>query len=141
MADRMSFLSIFKNIGKGLLAVEKVAAPIAEGLLPAYAPLIMSIDHLFGTTQAAIVTAEQNNPLQNGQLKLDAVTNDFNAALSELQSILAVTGKQLTYDGNGLTTAINAQVAAYNAFAALKSTFKIADAPAPAAVTPVAPAQ
>lgn len=127
----MSFLSVFTKIGKVLITAEHVAAPIAEGVLPAYAPLIASIDSLFGKTQAAIITAEQNNPVDaNGRIKLDAVTNDFNAALAELQSILAVTGKQLTYDGNALNDAVNKQVAAYNAFAAVKASFKIADLPA-----------
>ena len=128
----MSFLSIFKAIGKGLLIGEKIVVPLAETAFPAFAPLISKIDSLFGVTQAAIITAEQNNPLDGqGGLKLTAVTNDFNAALAELQSILAVTGKQITYDGGALNDAVAAQVAAYNAFAKVKGSFKVADAPKP----------
>lgn len=124
----MSFLSVFKTIGKGLLAAEHVAAPLASTIFPQFAPIIGKIDGLFGTTQAAIITAEANNPLDGqGGLKLTAVTNDFNAALAEMQSILAITGKQLTYDAAALDAAVSAQVAAYNAFAKVKASFKIAD--------------
>lgn len=131
----MTFLSIFKALGKGLLVGEKIAVPLAEVAFPQFAPILGKIDNLFGVTQASIVTAEQNNPLDGqGGLKLTAVTNDFNAALAELQSILAITGKQLTYDGGALNDAVTAQVAAYNAFAKVKASFKIADAPAPAPV-------
>lgn len=132
----MSFITIFKALGKGLLIGEKIAVPIAEAAFPQFAPILGKIDTLFGATQAAIITAEQNNPADGqGGLKLTAVTNDFNAALAELQSILAVTGKQLTYDGNALNDAVAAQVAAYNAFAKVKASFKVADAPV--APTPV----
>ena len=130
MGETVSFISIFQKIAKGLVAAEHVAAPVASIIFPQFAPIIGSIDHVFGTVQASIVTAEANNPVDGqGQLKLDAVVTDFNAAMADMQSFAAVAGKQFTYDGKALQDAISAQTQAYNAFAALKKSFKLADLP------------
>ena len=73
-----------------------------------------------------------NNPVSGqGQLKSDMVTNDFASGLELTQQILALEGKQLTYDAAQLQIAINSQVAAYNAMAALKASFKVIPIPVP----------
>lgn len=126
---RMSFRSIFSNIGKGILAAEKIAAPIAEGLLPQFAPAIMAIDSIFGHVQSSIITIEHNNPADGqGGIKQDAVLTDFAASIDSLQSILAVTGKKLTYDEGELKAGISDQVSAYNHFAKVKASFKVEQA-------------
>jgi hypothetical protein len=126
----MSFISILKTIGSTLLGIEHVAVPIADALLPAADPIIAEVDTLFGRLQNAITTVEANSPVGTaGTLKSDIVTQDFNASLGVAQSVLAMAGKQLSYDTAALQTAINAQVTAYNAMAALKASFKVIDVP------------
>lgn len=121
-----SFVSILKKVGSVILGIEHIAAPIAEIALPAFAGQIAEVDSLFTRLQSSISTVEANSPVgTNGQLKSDAVTADFNSALSLAQSVLGFTGKQITYDAAALQAAINAQVAAYNAMATLKGSFKV----------------
>lgn len=127
----MSFLSIFKAIGKGLVVTEHVAAPIVSTAFPQFAPWINKIDTLFGTTQAAIIQVEQNNPAGEGQLKQAQTVDAFEAGLAEMQSILALSNKHLEYDDGKLKEAINAQVDAYNKFAAVKASFKVVEGPKP----------
>lgn len=129
----MSFVSILKSIGTVLFGIEHVAAPIAEALLPAAAPVIAEVDSIFARLQTAITTVEAQSPVgTSGTVKSDVVTQDFNASLGVAQSVLAMAGKQLSYDTAALQTAINAQVAAYNAMAAVKASFKVIDVPKPA---------
>lgn len=126
----MSFISILKTIGSVFLGIEHVAAPIAEALIPAAAPVIAEIDSIFSRLQSAITTVEAQSPVGTaGAVKSDVVTQDFNASLGVAQSVLAMAGKQLSYDTAALQTAINAQVAAYNAMAAVKASFKVIDVP------------
>ena len=124
-----SFLSILTSIGKTVLGIEQVAAPIAETIFPAAAPIISALDKIFQNLQGAVVTAEVNNPTGNGQVKSDAVIADFQAGLALTQSVLALEHKELQYDAAALQTAISAQVGAFNAMAAVKASFHIADLP------------
>ena len=117
----MSFISILKTIGGAIVGVEKIAEPIVETLFPATTPLFGIFDRL----QTAITTVEQSLVGATGPVKSAAVVSDFEAGLALTQQILAVSGQQLSYDDAALQTAINSQVAAYNAFAALKTTFKV----------------
>lgn len=122
----MSFLGILKNIGKGFLVAEQIAMPIAQTMLPQFAPVLGRIDNLVQRTQAAIITVEQNNPADGqGGVKQEAVIADFQAGLDEMQSILALSGKKLTYDEGELKSAINDQTSAYNHFAKVKASFKV----------------
>ena len=126
----MSFISILKTIGKTILGVEHLAAPIAEVAFPQFAGAIAEVDSLTSRLQSAIVTVEANSPVGTaGTLKSDVVTQDFNAAIGLAQSIAGFAGKQISYDASALQTAINSQVAAYNALAALKASFKVVDVP------------
>jgi len=127
----MSFISILKKVGSAVLGIEHVAEPVIETLFPSSKPLFDVFDRL----QTAITTVESANPLQNGQLKSQTVVSDFEAGLSVTQAILSADGKKLVYDDAALQSAINAQVAAYNAFAALKASFKVValNPPAPGA--------
>lgn len=104
-------------------------------LFPVSKPLFDIFDRL----QTAITTVEASSPLQDGTVKSGAVVTDFEAGLSVTQAILAVDGKKLVYDDAALQSAINAQVAAYNAFATLKASFKVVSL-AVAAAPPAAPA-
>ena len=122
----MSFLSILKTIGKTALGIEEIAAPILKTLIPAAAPIL----DIFSRLQVAITTAETNNPLDGqGVMKATAVVADFESGLGVTQEILSLEGKHLTWDDSALQAAISAQVAAYNAFAALKASFNIEDVP------------
>ena len=120
----MSFLSILKTIGTTVLGIEKSAAPILE-LIPGISGPVQVIDGIFQRVQQAIQTVEQTSPVAGGQLKSGIVIQDFQAGLSLAQSILALEGKQVTYDASALQDAINSQVAAYNAMAKLKASFTV----------------
>lgn len=121
-----SFTSILKRIGEVALGIERVTAPIAEIALPQFAPIIARVDATFQRLQNAVATVEANNPLDGqGNLKAQAVTTDFEAGLAFTQYVLALEGKQLVYDPSALQLAINTQVAAYNAMAQVKASFRV----------------
>lgn len=133
----MSFISIFKKIGTTLLGIEHVAAPVLSLVVPGAAPIITELDGIFQRLQTGIVTVEANNPVDGqGSVKADAVTADFNAGLDLTQSVLAMEGKKLTYDAAALQTAIASQVAALNAMAVVKASFKVVPITS-APITPV----
>ena len=122
----MSFISILKKIGSVVLGAEHVIAPIAESLLPTLSGPIAAIDDIFQRLQATITTVEVSTPTDGqGTVKSAAVVADFESGLSFTQSILALEGKKLIWDDVQLQAAITAQVAAYNAMAALKASFKV----------------
>jgi hypothetical protein len=125
----MSFASILKKI----FTSEHIVAVAAEELSPTYAPVIAVADDLFLRLQTAITIAEANNPVAgNGQIKEQAVINDFTTALGLTETALALQGKMVTYDEIALKNAISSQVAAYNAMATVKASFKIVEVPAKA---------
>lgn len=124
----MSFLGALKSIGHAIAGIEPTAVTILK-LFPVTAPAAGLIDGLFHTIQGAVVTAEAQSPVGGGQIKSQAVIADFQAGLQVTQSVLALEHKTLTYDADKLQAVINAQVAALNAFAELKASFKIEDAP------------
>jgi crotonobetainyl-CoA:carnitine CoA-transferase CaiB-like acyl-CoA transferase len=129
----MGFTSILKKVGSVLLGIEHVAEPIVESLFPASTPLFGVFDRLsqaITTVEASITTPG------SGPQKSAAVVADFNAGLQLTQSILALEGKALYYDPAALQTAIDAQVAAFNAFAAVKTSFKVVAQPTPAPAPP-----
>lgn len=119
----MSFLTILKTIGKDALQIAPIAGAAVSLVNPVIGNLIMGIS---GKLQTAIVSAEATVTQANsGGIKADAVVADFESGLSIAQEVLAAEGKAITYDPAALQTAINNYVAAYNATAALKSSFKI----------------
>lgn len=122
----MSFVNILKKVGTILVGVEHVAAPVAAVVFPQFAGPIGLLDSFVTKIQGTIVTVENNNPLDGqGQVKQDAVINDFNAGLDLFQQTLALRGETLTYDQALLKDFIDNQVAAYNAAAKLKASFKV----------------
>lgn len=121
----MSFVSILKTIGSAILGVEHIAAPIAEIALPQFAPIIAKVDGIFGRLQNAITTIETQRPTDHGQVKADAVKADFEAGLAVALDALNLAGKKVAYDDAALQRAIDSQVAAYNAMAAVKASFKV----------------
>jgi hypothetical protein len=129
----MSFVSILKKIVGVATGIEQIAVPVAETVLPQFAPLIAEADGIFKRLQTTVATVEASNPAAGqGQIKAAAVTADFQSGLALVQQVLALEGKTLTYDDTALQTAINSQVAAYNAMAQIQASFKIVPiAPAP----------
>lgn len=124
----MSFLSALKTIGKTLIGIEPTAVTILK-LFPPTAGAASLIDSLYHTIQDGIVRAEVASPVGGGKVKQDAVVTDVESALSVTQSALALAGKGLQYDDAKLRTAIDSQVAAINAFANFKDSWKIVDLP------------
>jgi hypothetical protein len=121
-----SFISILKKIEQIAIGIEHVAAPIAETLLPQFAPLIARVDGMFTNLQTAVATVEMNSPVDGqGALKAQAVTADFEAGLAFTQSVLAPSNLKLSYDEMALQEAIAAQVTAFNAMAKVKASFKV----------------
>lgn len=120
-------MSFWKSLEHDLVVVGKDAlaiAPIAGGAIglvnPAAGALITGIA---GRLNASILTVEQTvDEAKNGQLKSDTVVSDFQSGIALAQEI---TGKTITYDQAALKAAIDQQVAAFNALAALKSSIKI----------------
>ncbi len=120
----MSFLSILKKFGNTALGIEQAAEPFITTLIPASAGVFAVIDPIFARLKQAVVTVEANSPGTPGNLKSDAVIADFEAALSVAQSIADARGETLQYDKLALQTAINSEVAALNAMALVKASFK-----------------
>lgn len=121
----MSFLSILKKVGKVALGVSQ--NPIVDTALHAFVPGYARVDPLLEALQSNIITVEQNATLENGQLKSQAVSNEFNAYVHTFQESLALVGKKLTYDESLLQATIDAQVLVYNNFKKLKDSFKVVD--------------
>lgn len=117
----MSFISVVKKI----LGVEHAVAP----LLGAFVPGIAIFDSIVTRVQNAIGTFEVNIPKDgSGAIRSEAVVNDFEASLEVTKAIAAAEGKKLVYDDAALQRGINAQVTAYNEFAAVKASFKFVPA-------------
>ncbi len=131
----MSFTSILQKIGQVgqvIAGIEHTAAPWLA-LIPGAAPIVATVDAIVARVQATIATVEANNPVEGqGKIKADATIADFQAGLELTQQLLRTQGKTLTYDQGELQAGINAQVEAYNHFAALKASFKTVDLPKPA---------
>ena len=120
----MSFISILKTV----LGIEHTIAPFLS-VIPGVGSIVVGVDAIVQRVQAAIGTVEASNPGDGqGSLKAPAVIADFNAGLDLTQQVLALKGEKLAYDPAKLQDAIDKQVAAYNAFAALKSSFQIVKA-------------
>ena len=117
----MSFISVLRHIGSVVLGVEHIAEPIVEALFPASTPLFAIFDRM----AANIATIESQMPTASGTAKSAAVATAFDQDLQMVQAILQQTSQQLVYDPAAWQAANDAQVAAYNAYAALKATFKV----------------
>lgn len=126
----MSFLSVIKKIGSVALGIEHVAVPIFAAADPALAPILTKLDGWLNRTQTAIQSAEATyTQAKAGGLKSAAVVQDFENGLQTAQDALAVTGKTIQYDAAEYQKVIDSFVAAYNAAAAFKTTWKIVDLP------------
>jgi len=130
----MSFLSILKTIGEDALKIEPVAAAAVSFINPTLANLMNGIS---GKIQTAVTNAELTvTQAKSGGVKSATVVSDFESGLDIAQEVLSAEGKAITYDPVQLQTAINNYVAAFNATAALKASFKIV--PLSATATPPA---
>jgi hypothetical protein len=109
--------------------VEHVSVPIIGALIPGAAPILGAIDSIFQRVLGTIVTVEMQSPAGGGPDKMAASVGAFNDGLEMTQSILALEKKRLTYDQAKLQEAITAQVAAFNAFAQVKASFKVESLP------------
>ncbi len=119
----MSFISILKTIA----GVEHAVAPLLS-MIPGVGTIAAGVDAIVWRIQGAMQTAEVQNPSDGqGGLKAAAVISDFKAALEFTQQVLALEHKKMEWDNDALKAAIDAQTAAYNAFAKLKASFKVSN--------------
>lgn len=133
----MSFISILKKIGTVALGIEHVAAPILSATIPGAAGIFTIVDGFVSRIQSTIQTVEVNNPITaQGQAKAGAVIADFESGLELANAALALDKKVFVYDKVALQTAIDSQVAAFNAFAVLKASVHVVPLPAPAPAVP-----
>lgn len=121
----MTFLSIIKGIGKGFLGIEKIAAPVAELVLPQFAGGIRMLDNLVQHGLGAMLSAETASPSGGGALKSAAVTQSMDAALELTKDLLASEGKDVNHDAAKLQNALNLQTQAFAAWADWRSSVKI----------------
>lgn len=119
----MSFWSVLKKIGSTAYQVEHVLAPLAS-----YIPggqVLTLLDPIATKLQAAVITAEANNPIDGqGAIKGDAVLTNFAADMEAVNATLAAFGERITWDEDAAKQAIKLQADAYNAIAKLKASFK-----------------
>jgi hypothetical protein len=113
----MTFLDGLKRAGTIFAGVEPIAVPIVSIFNPAAGALLQRI----GTV---VIGAEQSMPASAaGPQKSTAASAAFEDSLGmELAaSIFEARGEKLTYSPSALQQAIDAQVALFNAVAALKA--------------------
>jgi len=126
----VSFLSILKNVGTVALGIEHIAAPIISATVPGAGIILSRVDSIVSLVQSGIQRQEITNPATaSGPDKALAVANDFEAGLAITNEVMATQGKTMVYDKVALKTAIDAQVAAYNAMAAVKASMRMVDLP------------
>lgn len=123
----MSFLSILKKIGLGALSVEKAAEPIISVLYPPAAPWLSKLDDLTQHLQASVIATEVKTPIGDSAAKSAQVIADIQTYFDTMNSGLALAGKTVLDDPALRQAAINGTVAAFNADAAWKASFKIID--------------
>lgn len=123
----MTFAAIFGGLRQGLgvaAGVVHTATPLLR-LVPGAGQYVPEIDTILQRLMAAIATVEVASPTAEGVLKAHVVTDDFQAGIQLTNAVLATRGEVLSYDQAALKKAIDGQVAAYNAMAALKASFAI----------------
>jgi hypothetical protein len=87
---------------------------------------IAAVDSIFHRVAGSVANAEATvQQAGQGALKSSIVVSDFNAGIDIAQTVLAARGEKMVYDAAALQAAIDAQTAAFNAFATLKASFKI----------------
>jgi hypothetical protein len=129
----VSFLSILKGIGKGLLIADQYASPIVGTLYPPAAPWITKLNDLAQHLQGSIIATEAANPKDGqGGIKSVVVNGDLNSYIDTMNAGLAFAGKKVQDDPKLRQAAIDAGVAAFNASAAWQASFKTVDLPKPA---------
>lgn len=116
----MSFLSVLKAIGKGIIAADTMAAPFVTMLNPAAGAAMNAIAGL-------VVKAEQTyQGEKQGTPKKQMVMDEFMALLPMFQSVLKdQAGLILTINADSVSALVDATVAQFNAAAALHNTFKL----------------
>jgi hypothetical protein len=107
----MSFLSVLKKIGQVSLNVAPVAATLVGG--PAAGAAVAGL--INKTTDAAFKAEELHQDIKDGGgVKRESVINQVKADLELTRAILALDGKDISYDESLLGQAVDAQVAAIN---------------------------
>lgn len=117
----MNFLGIFKTVAKDAGIVAQYGSFGISAFNPALGAIV-------GKIGSAIVQVESQIPEDNaGSTKAQVVTNDFAASMQLTQSLLAATGKTMTWDQNKLKDVIDAQTKAFNLYHELATSIKIVD--------------
>lgn len=123
-----SFLGTLKTIGHIALGIAN--NPLTETAVTFYNPALGALLKHFNSSisniEAAHVAAGKE---KSGPEKLAFVMQDFEEGMSVTQEILKMNGKKLSYDTGMEQEAINAQVAALNAFKRFHDSIKIEDLP------------
>jgi hypothetical protein len=123
---RMNFFNALKKIIPIAAQVEHFAIPIAAGLYPPAAPILMQIDGMVNRVQTTMMTIEKQAPDSvAGGDKQTATITDFNAYIMDLKSSLGLAGKTVQYDQEELKAAISSQHDAYTHFAKVKDSIKV----------------
>lgn len=121
----MSWAAVLKDlriIGRVAYAALPVAAEVASIVDP---PVGVVLTGIVGSIQRAVVNAETKYPAEGaGVQKAQFVVSEFEEGLQIAREALANSGLALTYDGNALQAAIDAQTALLNAHAQLAASFK-----------------
>ncbi len=118
----MSFLGIFKTVVKDT----GIVAQYGSFGISVFNPVLGALVSKIGT---AMVQVEAQIPDDSqGPTKQAAVVQDFNASMAMTQSLLAQTGKSMTWDPQKLKDAIDAQTKAFNLYHDLAASIKIVDA-------------
>lgn len=126
----MSFLGVLKKIGSVAIGIEHVAVPLISVADPVLAPWLARLDGWLTRTQAAVLSVEHTvTEAKAGGLKQASVVADFENGLESAQTALAITGKKIEYDMDKYKAVVDGFVAAYNAAAEFKKTWKIVDLP------------
>ena len=123
----MSFLSVFKTIGKDLLAADMFAAPIVSMFNPVAGSAMNLIGQLVTKAEATYTGEKQ------GTTKRQVVIDEFTAIWPLVQELLKTEGFSLSFDTGQIGTLIDATVAQMNALAVLHDTLKLTKIPTPAA--------
>jgi hypothetical protein len=122
----VNFFNALKKIVPIAAQIEHFAVPVAAGLYPPAAPILMQIDGMVNRVQTTMMTIEKQAPESVAGLdKQTATITDFNAYIQDLKSSLGLAGKTVQYDQEELKLAITSQHDAYTHFAKVKDSIKV----------------
>lgn len=121
-----NFKSILSGIGKVLttvLGVERVAEPLLH-LIPGVGQAVTVFDNFTSKILNGIGSLEVDQLDGQGNIKAQAIVDDFEAGLSIAKQLAALRGETVTYDEPELRAAISDIVSGLNRLAKVKGSIK-----------------